>query len=293
MNITSFGVGNMGTAIARRLLAAGHEVTAFDRSTERVAALVADGAQGASSAQEAVARADLVITSLLGDGSVLDSVNGPNGFLAAMRPGAIHLCVTTISAACADRLSSIHGEAGTRFVSGPVAGRPDSAASGQLRTYLAGDASAIREIADVVPAYTRQSVAVGDCAGLANTMKLAINYTAISLIELMGEVYTFAEKAGLDRALVFDFFDGSFNSPAMKGYAKKLRDHETSGVNGFAMTTGLKDVKLMLDAADEVGVDFAIGQVVRRKLEKGIASGMGDDDWSAISQVTRAEAGLR
>lgn len=293
MKITSFGVGNMGAAIARRLMAAGHEVTAFDRASDRVDALVADGARGAASAQDAVAGADLILTSLLGDDSVLDSVSGPNGFLGAMRPGAIHVCVTTISAACADRLSTLHADAGTRFVSGPVVGRPDSAASGQLRTFLAGDASAIREIADVVPAYTRKSVCVGDRAGLANTMKLSINYTAISLIELMGEVYTFAEKAGLDRSLVFDFFDESFNSPAIKGYARKLRDHETSGVNGFAMTTGLKDVKLMLDAAERVGVDFAIGQVARRKLEKGISSGMGDDDWSAISQVTRAEAGLR
>lgn len=292
MNITSFGVGNMGSSIALRLLAAGHQVTAWDHAVERIQTVAAAGARAAASPHDAVAGADLVVTSLLGDESVLTSVQGPDGFLASMRRGAIHLCITTISSSCADTLAKVHATAGTRFVSGPVVGRPDTAASGQLVTYLAGDASAIAELADVLPAYTRRATSVGERAGLANAMKLSINYTAISLIELMGEVYTFAEKSGLDRHLLHDYFQEAFNSPAMKVYARKLRDHDTSGENGFAMITGLKDVKLMLAAAEDVGVDFAIGKVARRKLEKGIEAGLGASDWSAMTQITRAEAGL-
>lgn len=147
-------------------------------------------------------------------------------------------------------------------------------------------------MAELSRAYATRSVVLQGRAGLANVMKLCVNYTAISMIELMGEVYAFAEKAGLDGALLREFFTGAFNRPAFKMYAAKLHDQDISGDGGFAMSTGLKDVRLMLDAAAARGVRFELGEIVQRKMHKALDMGLAAADWSAIAQVTRAESGL-
>jgi len=292
MKIAMMGVGNMGAGIARRLMADGHSVVAWDLSAPRMAALAEDGAGVAESAQAAARDADVVITSLLGDSSVEQSVLSDGGFLAAMQPDAIHLCVTTISPDCANRLASAHRSHGSRFVAGPVAGRPDAAAAGQLTTYLAGDLSAVEVVAALAKSYAIKIVALEGAAGLANAMKLSVNYTAISIIEIMGEIYAFAEKMGLDRALLRDYFEDAFNRPALKMYANKLHEHSTTGTNGFALVTGLKDVNLMMDAASGCGVNFEVGSIIKRKMLKAIDMGLSEADWSSISQVTRRESGI-
>lgn len=267
-------------------------MTTWDRSREKMLALQEAGARASASPQEAVAEADVVITSLLDDASVFGSVVGPDGFMQAMKPGAIHLCVTTISPACSDRLFVEHAQGGSRFVAGPVAGRPDSAASGELTTYLAGDESGVADIAKIAGAYAAKVVPIKGRAGLANSMKLCINYMAISNIELMSEAYAFAEKVGLDKDLLRDFFSEAYARKAMKMYAQKLWADNISGENGFAMVTGLKDVSLMLAASEGAGVQFEIGRIIKRKMMKAIESGLDQADWSAIGHVTRIESGL-
>lgn len=292
MKIAVIGVGNMGAGVARRLMLHGHAVVVWDLSLERREALAADGAELAVSAQASAQEADVVITSLLGDESVLQSTLVSEGFMSAMKPGAVHLCITTISSECADQLAAAHRSSGTRFVSGPVAGRPDSAAAGQLVTYLAGDKSAVEYVGELVKAYAIKTIVLEGNAGLANAMKLCVNYTAISIIEVMGEIYAFAEKKGLDRKLLSEFFSEAFNRPALKMYAAKLRDNDTSSAGGFAMPTGLKDVNLMVEAAQASGVNFEVGAIIKRKMEKALTLGMTSADWSAISQVTRLESGI-
>lgn len=293
MKVAVIGLGNMGGGIANRILQAGHELTVWNRSEAKMTPLVAAGARGAASARAAVEDAQVVVTSLMDDSSVLEGVQGPRGFLAGMKPGAIHLCVTTISPACADQLGSIHAAHGTRFVSAPVAGRPDAAAAGNLTTFLAGERSAVEEVAPLCMAFSRKTVRIGERPGLANSMKLCVNYTAISIIELMGEVYTFAERRGIDPSAVFDFYMEAFAHPALKAYVRKLRENQVlSSEGGFAMTAGLKDVRLMLADSAEAGVSFEIAKIVERKMLKAIDSGMAQADWSAIAAITRSESGL-
>src|SRR5271165_2005101 len=125
--VAFIGLGNMGAGMAGRILGMGHDLTVWNRTPAKANSLVADGARLAPSPAAAVKEADVVITSLMDDASVLEMVEGV--LLKAMKAGAVHLCATTISPDCADTLSGLHGKAGTRYVSGPVVGRPDAAAA--------------------------------------------------------------------------------------------------------------------------------------------------------------------
>lgn len=292
MKVTFLGLGNMGSGMASRILQAGHELVVWNRTPEKTQPLVAAGARAAASPAAAVRDAEVVVTSLMDDQSVLDMVRGPEGILGAMRLNAVHLCVTTISPDCADELGKLHAGRGSCFVSGPVAGRPDSAGAGQLLTFLAGDAQALAAVRPVCDAYARKVFPMVGRPGLANSMKLCVNYMAVSIIELMGEIYTFGEKAGMDAEVIREVFVDAFAHPALRAYAGKIKDGKFSSAGGFTMKAGLKDVRLMLGASAQIGVAFDIAKVVERKMVGAMAQGMEQADWSGITVITRQEAGL-
>lgn len=292
MKIAFIGLGNMGSGMAGRILKSGYDLTVWNRTASKADLLVASGARRAASARDAVTDAEIVITSLMDDQSILEMVRGEGSILGAMKPGAVHLCVTTISPNCADALAKLHRDRGTHYVSGPVIGRPDAAAAGQLVTYLGGDADAIASVKPVCESYARMVVAISERPSIANCMKLCINYAGISIIELIGETYAFAEKSGVDLMYLQQFFQMSFAHPALKMYAEKARLRDFNAEAGFAMSAGLKDVRLMLASAGETGVAFEIGQIVERKMLTAISTGLESADWSAICEVTRRESGL-
>lgn len=292
MKIAFIGLGNMGSGMAGCIQRSGRNLTVWNRTASKADGLVAAGAKLAASPADAVADADLVITSLMDDTSVLDMVDGEGGLLGAMKPGAVHLCVTTISPGCADKLARLHAERGTRYVSGPVIGRPDAAASGQLATYLAGEQAAIDAAEPICETYARMVFKISERPSVANTMKLVINYAGVSIIEILGETYAFAEKFGVNPAYVQQFFQMAFAHPAMKMYAEKVCKRDYTDDVGFAMSAGLKDVRLMLTAADQAGVAFEIGRIIERKMLAALGGDLANADWSAICEVTRRESGL-
>lgn len=280
----------MGAGMANRILKTGHQLTVWNRTATKASSLVASGARLAPSAAAAVKDADLVITSLMDDASVLDMVNGE--LLAAMKPGAIHLCATTISPGCADQLAELHAKAGTRYVSGPVIGRPDAAAAGRLMTYLAGSNDAIETLKPVCESYAIMAVEISERPSVANCMKLIVNYAGASIIEILGETYAFAEKSGINLAYLQRFFQMTMAHPAMKMYAEKARKRDYKEDVGFVMSAGLKDVRLMLSAAERAGVAFEIGKIIERKMLVALSGDLAAADWSATCEVTRREAGL-
>ena len=256
--------------------------------------LIEMGAKGAANAKEAAAQADVVITGLMDDQQTLDLVQGDAGIQRSMKPGAVHLCISTISPRCAEVLERMHEDNGTRYVSGPVVGRPDAAAAAKLITYLAGKPAAVDAVLPVCRTYAAQVSVLAERPGAANCMKLAINYNILSAIETVGETYVFAEKCGLPLEFVRDFYQQQwFAHPAARMYTEKLRTRDFAGRGGFVMSGALKDMQLAMSAAADVGAKLEIAPIVERKLVKGIEEGMGEVDWSAIYELTRREAGLK
>jgi 3-hydroxyisobutyrate dehydrogenase-like beta-hydroxyacid dehydrogenase len=250
------------------------------------------GAVACASPALAIQGSHLVISSLMDDASVRAIFDGPEGLISKMTANSIHLCVTTISPAFADWLAEQHHSHGSRYVSGPVVGRPDAAAQGALFQFLAGDASAVEEVQPVCKAFASALLPISGPASLANSQKLCVNFFIVSLIEAMAECLTFAEKTGASPEIMTQFFERSFALPGLKGYARKLLDRNTDGTGGFSMRGGLKDVRLMLDAANRVACPLDLASLIEGKMQESLAKGLENADWSAIQQVTRARAGL-
>jgi len=104
----------------------------------------------------------------------------------------------------------------------------------------------------------------------------------------------FAEKCGLPLEHMRDFYQQIwFSHPAAQMFAEKLRTRDFAGRGGFAMTGGLKDLRLMLSTASDVNAPLEVGKIIERKLAVGVDSGMGETDWSAIYEISRREAGLK
>jgi 3-hydroxyisobutyrate dehydrogenase-like beta-hydroxyacid dehydrogenase len=292
VNIAFLGLGNMGAAMAHRILKAGYPLRVWNRNPDKMTAFALAGAVACPSPASAVQDAHLVISSLMDDNSIHTVFEGPDGVIANMAPSAIHLCVTTISPTCADWLAERHRSAGSRYVSGPVVGRPDAAAEGALLEFLAGDTGAIEEVQPVCKAFATTLLPIAGPASLANSQKLCVNFFIISLIEVMAECLTFAEKTGASPEIMTQFFERSLAHPGLKAYARRLMERNIDGTGGFSMRAGLKDVTLMLDAARRVACPLDIAALIEDKMRESLTSGLADADWSAIQEATRARAGL-
>jgi len=292
MKIAFLGLGKMGAGMAHCLLAAGHSLRVWNRDAAKMTPLERAGAVACKSPEGAAEGAQLVISSLMDDASVRAVFGGPGGLIASMVPGAIHLCVTTISPGCAEWLAAQHVDHGSRYLSGPVVGRPDAAAEGRLVLLLAGEPTALEEVQPVCKAFAYTVVPLPGPARTANSQKLCVNFFVIALIEAMAECYTFAEKTGASREMMEQFFANSLAHPGLKQYASRMKQRDAEAPVGFSMRGGLKDVLLMLDAASEAGCPLDLAQLIETKMQWCIAAGLGDADWSEIQEATREGAGL-
>jgi len=290
--VAFIGLGNMGAGIAQNLMRAGFDLTVHNRTEAKMRPFVDAGATAARSPKEAAAGADIVITSLMGDDSVLSVVEGEAGLLAGMEPGAIHVGTSTVSPECATRLAKLHAQQGTHYLSAPVLGRPDVANAGQLVTFVAGEAEAIEKCVPVFEAYTRMVRKIPGEQRLASVTKLCANYTAASVIELMGQLYAFADKSGVDLGMVEDLFQATWAHPGLREYATRIRARNFDSNGGFAMSGGLKDIELMLSSSEAQGVALEFARIIKRKMLEAIENGMSNLDWSGTYEITRRRAGL-
>jgi 3-hydroxyisobutyrate dehydrogenase-like beta-hydroxyacid dehydrogenase len=290
LSVACIGLGRMGSGIARNIQNAGLRLTVFNRTTEKMKPLVEAGATAAHTAREAAATADIVVTNLMDDASVLGAMLGDNGILAGMRPGAIHVGTTTISPSLSTQLAELHCANGSHYVAGPVAGRPDAAAAGKLFTFVAGKPEWLERCRPVMNAYANRIIPMGENPATAMSMKLVGNFMVASLIELIGEAYVFAESRGVDPSILTGMFKQFM--PAAAEYVDRIctRDFDQAG---FTLDGGTKDVTLILQAAAEVHAPLSYASVVRDKCLAAQARGLGHLDWSVLTETSRFDAGQK
>ena len=290
LTVACVGLGRMGSGIARNILNAGFPLTVYNRTAEKMKPLVEAGAKSARTPREAAAGADVVVTNLMDDASVLGAVSGVDGILAGLPRGGIHIGTTTMSPSLSTRLAALHEERGSHYVAGPVAGRPDAAAAGKLFTFVAGKSEWIERCRGVIDAYANRIIPMGEDPAIAMSMKLVGNFMVASLIELIGEAYVFAECRGVDPSFLTAMFKQFI--PAASEYVDRIgaRDFERAG---FTLDGGLKDVTLILQAAAEVHAPLSYASVVRDKCIAAQARGLGGMDWSVMTETSRNDAGRK
>jgi 3-hydroxyisobutyrate dehydrogenase-like beta-hydroxyacid dehydrogenase len=291
LSVACIGLGRIGSGIARNIQTSGCRLIVYNRSPRKTLPFVESGATRAESPREAAAAADIVITCLMDDQSVLENVTGSDGILAGMHPGAIHIGTSTISPKASAQLAELHAAQGSHYVAAPVVGRIDAATAGKLITFVGGKPEAIERCRPVIETYTAKIIVLGEDPAAAASLKLVVNFIGASLLELMGQAFVFAERRGLQLELVGGMFKELLQHPAMPVYLDKIRTGNFDQDIGFTLDGGLKDVQLMLDAAAEVHVPLPYASLIRDKCITAQAHGMGQLDWSAFTEVTRINAG--
>jgi 3-hydroxyisobutyrate dehydrogenase-like beta-hydroxyacid dehydrogenase len=291
MDVGFIGLGNMGQAMARNLLKAGHRVTVFNRSREKAEALAADGANVAASPAEAC-RQPVVITMLADDAAVEAAMLGEGGGVSALGKDAVHISMSTISVGLSDRLAAAHGKAGQAHVAAPVFGRPEAAAAAKLFIVAAGAQSALALCQPLFDAMGQRTFVIGDKPSAANLVKLSGNFLLASMIECLGEAFALTRKGGIDPHVYLEIMTSTlFSAPAYKTYGALIANQQYEPA-GFSMALGLKDIRLALNAADALAVPMPAASMVHDHFLAGLAQGAGQSDWSALARLSARNAGL-
>jgi 3-hydroxyisobutyrate dehydrogenase-like beta-hydroxyacid dehydrogenase len=290
MDIGFIGLGNMGAGMAANLVAAGHRVTAYNRSPGKVDALVARGAQPADTVAQACG-GDAVVSMLADDGAVEAVTFGADGILANLRQGAVHVSSSTISVALAERLVAAHAEAGQGFVTAPVFGRPEAAAAAKLFVVAAGDPVVTQSVSPIFDAIGQRTFVVSDDPTAASLIKLSGNFLIASVIESLGEAMALVGKAGVDKQQYLEILTSTlFGAPVYQTYGGLIARDEFEPA-GFAATLGLKDVRLVLAAGDELRVPLPLASLLRDRFLTLLATGGEHLDWAAVGALSAWEAG--
>jgi 3-hydroxyisobutyrate dehydrogenase-like beta-hydroxyacid dehydrogenase len=291
MRIGFIGLGQMGSGMAGRLIAAGHEVSVYNRSPARAEPLVAQGARLASTPADA-AKGEAVVTMVAEDAALETIVYGADGILNALPKGAIHISSSTISVALAERLTADHEKAGERFVSAPVFGRPPAAATGQLFVVAAGEAGAIADAEPIFAAIGQRTFPLSDKPSAANLVKLSGNFLLACVIETLGEAMALTAKDGIDPHQYLELLTSTlFGAPAYKLYGTMIADRAFEPP-GFAAPLGQKDIRLVLAAAEALQVPMPVASLLRDRFLT-LRAIYGDNiDWAAVGALAARDAGM-
>jgi 3-hydroxyisobutyrate dehydrogenase-like beta-hydroxyacid dehydrogenase len=292
MRIGFLGLGNMGAPIAANLARAGHDVSIWNRTADKARSLVDAGATLVGNPKAVASRSDVLFT-MLADDAALDSVlSGENGALAGLKAGALHVSMSTIAVATADRIAAMHRALGQRFLCAPVFGRPEAAAAAKLFVVAAGDPADVQTATPLLEAISQRVFYLGETPSSASLVKLCGNFMILSVIEALGEAMALAEKGGVAETQLLEVLTGTlFDSPVYRTYGAIIAAERFKPA-GFAAPLGLKDMRLVGQSADALRVPMPLLSVLRDHLLQTIAQEGEDIDWSAIALAIKKNAGL-
>jgi len=292
MKIGFIGLGQMGAGIAANLIRAGHSVVVWNRSADKAGPLVKAGAALADSPKAAAADREVVLTMLADDAALAAVLSGEHGLYAGLRPGALHMSMSTISVAAADQITAAHHGLGQHFLCAPVFGRPEAAAAAKLFIVAAGAAADLQRAEPLFKAVSQRVFTIGEKPSAANLVKLCGNFMILSAIESMGEALALAAKGGVAKQQLLDVLVGTlFDAPIYRVYGPILVAEKFKPA-GFAAPLGLKDMRLAAQSADALRVPMPLLSVLRDHLLQTIAQQGEDSDWSAIARTIERNAGL-
>jgi 3-hydroxyisobutyrate dehydrogenase-like beta-hydroxyacid dehydrogenase len=284
------GLGNMGLGIATSLQKAGYGLHVFNRTADKARPLLDRGATLARSPADTVEPGGIVVTMLTDDGAVEEVTLGTNGLLSRLGNG-VHLSMSTISPRSARRLAGLHRERGAGYVASPVFGKPAVAAEAKLWIATSGNAAARARVRPLQEIMGQQVIDIGDEPGAANVMKLAGNFLLGAAIESMAEAFTFAQKNGVPRRQVYEFFTQTmFDCFAYRGYGELIASENYQPI-GARPSLIRKDFGLILDAAAQELVPMPLAALIHERLTATVAKGRENADWAGFAREVSDAAG--
>lgn len=274
--VALLGTGTMGAGMARNVAAAGLPLTVWNRSTEKAQPL-ADVATVADSVAEAVQGADLVVTMLYDADSVIETMEQARSHLG---PDTVWVQQSTVGVEGSDRVVALAANLGVQLVDAPVLGTRKPAEDGALVVLAAGPWAVRSRVEPLFGAVGQKTIWVGEEPGGGSRLKLAANAWVVTVLEGVADSLTLARELGLDPALFLEAVSGgAMDAPyvQLKGKAMLAGSYEPA----FALSGALKDVDLILAAAESAGVDLAAMPGIRTHLARAVDAGHGDEDMAA------------
>jgi len=282
------GLGNMGSAMAVRLIDAGYQVTVWARTASKVDALVERGAVRGEDPEDAIGTG--VVFSMLGNNDAVRQVFTPARLNAAPE-GCIHVNHATVSPGAALEFASMARENGGRYVSAPVLGRPEVVVAGKVAILASGEPGARRAVTPLLEAIGRRVWDFGPSPASALAVKVSVNYLIIHALQALAESVTMLERQGLDTEQFVEVINDSvFPGPVYGGYGHAIATSNYTPP-GFTSRLGLKDLGLALGLAEELRVNLPTGAVLQGIFEEAVENVGEDLDWASIAEVTRRRAG--
>jgi 3-hydroxyisobutyrate dehydrogenase-like beta-hydroxyacid dehydrogenase len=273
--------------MARRLLAAGHELSVWNRSEARSEPLIREGAIAAATPAEAELGADAVITMLFDDAANEEVLFGANGLLDALDPGALHIACSTISVALSERLTAEHARRGIDFVAAPVFGRPNVAEEGRLWIVVAGADGAVARARPLLEPLSRGISVVGREPRQAHAVKLGGNFLISAMIHSLSESFVYAAGQGVDPETFLETVNSAlFQSPFYAAYGKVML-HPPEQI-GATIALGEKYLLLLREAAASRGMRLSLAETLAEIFAEARQTGRGGEDW-AVGQYRMAQ----
>jgi 2-hydroxy-3-oxopropionate reductase len=285
------GLGVMGAPMARNLLAADHEVVAWNRSPEPLDELVAAGARRGESAAAVAAEADVLITILSDDAAVGAVLGGPDGAIAAAPQGALVIDMSTVSPALVRELAAAAAARGVDFLDAPVSGGDVGAREGTLSIMVGGEADAVERARPVFEVLGSRVTHVG-AAGTGQIAKACNQVLVAVIFGGLAEALVLGSKLGADPARVLDAVGGGM---AANRIMEVRRDNflQHDFAPGFKVDLHHKDLEIALGAGGEVDVPLPLTAEVQQMFRQLRAAGHGDEDDSALLRVAEQRAAHR
>lgn len=283
--VAVLGTGIMGSGMTRSLLRAGLDVRAWNRTHEKALPLAADGATVTDTAAEAVRGADVILTMLNDQISVAAALTAASD---GVHRGQVLLQCSTVGPDATVELTQRAADLGLVYLDAPVAGTRQPAEQGALTVFVSGP-SAVRGVAGpVLDAIGQRTVWVAEEPGAASRLKLVINTWVINMVGGVAECLNLAEGLGVDPQ---SFLDAVKGGPLDSGYLHGKSAAVLSGdlTPSFALSTALKDTRLILDAAEQTGVRLDLTAASAARFARAEAAGHGGEDMIATYYAGRAE----
>jgi 3-hydroxyisobutyrate dehydrogenase len=286
--IAFIGLGHMGGGMAPNLARAGHEVRAFDLSEEALARAVEQGCGRATSTEEAVGDAEVVVTMLPAAQHVLDVYRAQ--VLGKAPTSALLIDCSTIDVASARSIEEEASAQGYTMVDAPVSGGIAAAASGNLAFMVGGSDEAFERARPFIEPMAKAVIHAGG-PGAGQAAKICNNMILGATMIVTCEAFVMAQKLGLDPGVFFDIASkASGQSWSMSSYTpvpgvgpETPADHDYEG--GFAAALMLKDLKLAMDAAQQAGAYTPLGSEAEQLYQRFVNLGGGAKDFSGIIKM--------
>jgi 3-hydroxyisobutyrate dehydrogenase-like beta-hydroxyacid dehydrogenase len=279
------GLGAMGEPMARRLLASGFKLVAYDHTSRKANALVAAGAVSAPSARQLARKSEVIISCLPNDEAVLSVYQGSEGVIACANPGSIVIEMSTISPDTSRLLHRMGIERGIDVLDVAISGSTPAAESGTLTLLGGGDAYVFDACQPIFSAIAKQYFRMGT-SGSGTAMKLVVNTLLGLNMQAIAEAVAFGEKAGLERKLLLEVLaKTAVISPAHQN--KLLRAEHDDYSPQFPLRLMNKDFRLILDKAGELGAPMPATAAALQINAARTAVNGNEDFSSVISEMER------